>query len=401
MNTRKQLLLGALFLVALFILGYYTLFMTDFRLFGERVELVVRFPDGSGLRQGDAVHVAGLRRGRVESLAYDAQAPKDRWISAKLLMDQEIELREGFSIQITDATLLGGHVVKIDPGPPSAPRIDANQLLLGTVGSNAIAALGQVIDENREQIKGLVGDVREMVSSVRRGEGAVGKLLFDPELGQRVEEGVASARDALADAAELTRGVREGKGVVGRLFKDEELWARVEQISRDAETVSANAAKFSAQLESGPGVLPRLVNDGSWSEKVGTVVDDLASISAKLDRGEGTVAQLISSPELAERLRSVAEKLDSIVGKVDAGEGTLAKLVNDDSVYALVEQIVADLAVVADTVKRGEGSLGKLMMSDELYAAVMNAVGTVTGSLEEFREAAPITTFTSVLFAAF
>ena len=401
MNARKQLMLGGLFLVALSILGYYTLFMTDFRLFGERPELMVHFSDGRGLRQGDAVQVAGLHRGSVQRLVYDPSAASDRWISAVLRMDDRVDLREGFSIVIEDATLLGGHVIKIDPGPPGAPPVPANQILVGSVGVSALAELGSVIEENRDKIEAVVTGFSELIDSARAGKGAVGKLLNDPELAQKFEQGVTSARDMLADAAELTKDVRAGKGVVGRLFQDEEMWAKLQTISDDVKTLASNAAKFSEDLRTGQGVLPRLVSDTTWSDKVGAVVDDLGSIAHKLDRGEGTLAQLISSPEIADRLRSVAEKLASIVTKVDAGEGTLGKLLNDNSVYADVSQITKDLAVVADTLKRGEGSLGKLMMSDELYGAVMNAVGTVTGSLEEFREAAPITTFTSVLFAAF
>ena len=40
-------------------------------------------------------------------------------------------------------------------------------------------------------------------------------------------------------------------------------------------------------------------------------------------------------------------------------------------------------------------------MDDELYQELRRAMGTVTRTLEEFREAAPVTTFTNVLFGAF
>jgi hypothetical protein len=40
-------------------------------------------------------------------------------------------------------------------------------------------------------------------------------------------------------------------------------------------------------------------------------------------------------------------------------------------------------------------------MRDDLYIEVERALGLITRSLEEYREAAPITTMTSVLFSAF
>ena len=47
------------------------------------------------------------------------------------------------------------------------------------------------------------------------------------------------------------------------------------------------------------------------------------------------------------------------------------------------------------------GSIGKLVMADDLYISIQRAIATVTGALEEYREAAPITAFTSVLFSVF
>jgi phospholipid/cholesterol/gamma-HCH transport system substrate-binding protein len=110
---------------------------------------------------------------------------------------------------------------------------------------------------------------------------------------------------------------------------------------------------------------------------------------------------LIADDGIAKNVRSMVEKLDSLATKLEAGEGTLGKLLNDPAVYDQVRVVVDDLAAVTGALRRAEGSLGKLAMDDELYQEVLRAVGVVTRSLEEFREAAPITTFTSVLFGAF
>ena len=51
--------------------------------------------------------------------------------------------------------------------------------------------------------------------------------------------------------------------------------------------------------------------------------------------------------------------------------------------------------------RAGEGTLGAIVMNDELYQEVLRTVGLLTRSLEDYREAAPITSFTGVLFSAF
>ena len=55
MTTSRSFLLGLFFLAALGVLGYYTLFLTNFTLFKERPELVVHFSRTNGLREGDPV----------------------------------------------------------------------------------------------------------------------------------------------------------------------------------------------------------------------------------------------------------------------------------------------------------------------------------------------------------
>jgi len=51
-------------------------------------------------------------------------------------------------------------------------------------------------------------------------------------------------------------------------------------------------------------------------------------------------------------------------------------------------------------VRAGQGTLGKLFADEKLYDQLSLAVALLTRSLEDYREAAPITAFTSVLFAA-
>ena len=84
MNSQRQFALGLLFLVALVVLGYYTLFLTDMQLFKERFDKSVFFPAAGGLRKGDAVQVAGLRSGKVMGLSLDPNAPDDRRVTVIL-----------------------------------------------------------------------------------------------------------------------------------------------------------------------------------------------------------------------------------------------------------------------------------------------------------------------------
>jgi len=111
------------------VLSYYTLFLTDVPWFKEAHELVVHFDQAGGLRQGDSVLVAGIRQGRVMTLSYDPTAVLQRRVTVLLYLDQDVALREGFTIEIEDATLLGGKQVAIDPGPPEGREVPGDTTL--------------------------------------------------------------------------------------------------------------------------------------------------------------------------------------------------------------------------------------------------------------------------------
>ena len=59
------------------------------------------------------------------------------------------------------------------------------------------------------------------------------------------------------------------------------------------------------------------------------------------------------------------------------------------------------MAVITGAVRDGQGSIGRLVMDDEVYQQVKSALLIVQRALEEYREAAPVTAFTTVFFGAF
>lgn len=176
------------------LLGVYTLFLTDFSLFREQHTLVVHFSDAYGLRQGDSVLVTGIREGRVKNLVRDSAAPKERRVTATLLMDSAVGLREGFDIAIEDATVLGGKQISIDPALSKARRSTAGPLP-GRVKGGALDGLGRLIDSNSSSVAGFIEDLRQIVADAKAGKGTIGRLLHDDELSNEISAGVSrSAR---------------------------------------------------------------------------------------------------------------------------------------------------------------------------------------------------------------
>jgi len=367
-GSQRQLLLGVFFIVALSILAYYTLFLTDSHLFSEPILMTVYFEEANNLREGDQVQLLGAKIGRVKEVTPNISAEKSKRIKTVLSLEREVELLENSVISIQETSLLGGRNVMIDPGTfggPVLPPLEDGGYL-GVVQKNPIAAFGD----------------------------------FGAELSKLVAENRESIKGSLANLNVITEDLREGKGLLGKLVKDEQFVADARAVIGDARTFMANASEASAQLKNGQGLVGALLYDPVAKQKFTDTLDNLQKLSADLNGQDGVLGALIHDPALKER---VTRGIDSFVAfgeKLNQGEGTLPMLLSDKQTKEQVQTLIADLSSIVADVKGGKGTIGKLLADDGLYDDTKKAVGVLTRSLEDYREAAPITAFTSVLFAA-
>lgn len=404
MNSQRQFALGLLFLVALAVLGYYTLFLTDLQLFKERYDKRVFFPVAGGLRKGDAVLVAGLRSGKVLGLSFDPNAPDDRRVTVAIGLDEDVQFMRDYSIGIEDATVLGGTIVAIEPGTQQAGPHPAGEPLMGIVAGSPLESLNEVasvVTDNRDSIDAFIAnlesaseDISSITSRIEAGEGLIGRLVADDGLADQASTLIDSGAKTFENLDAITTGVVDGKGVVGKLFSDEDLSGQFSRLADNIEEISTDLAELSQGVTEGKGTIGKLLVEETLYEDASAAVESFRSVARKIDEGEGVLGQLVGDGELR-------DKVDLIVTRLADGEGTLGKLLTDDQLHEDVAATVASIREVADKVAAGEGTLGKLLSEDELYVELQRALRTVNRSLEEFREVAPITAFSNVLFGVF
>ncbi len=394
MTTSRSFLLGLFFLAALGVLGYYTFFLTGFSFFGKKPQLVVHFSRANGLREGDAVYVAGMRWGRVDKLTYDPTAPEARRVTVVATLNEPLELREGHTIAIEDATMLGGKNLSIDPGPAANPRIAAGTQLLGTVAPNPINALGDLVKESKANVQGALEDIAALTRGVREGKGPLGRLFRDEGMANDLTQLVGDSAKTIANLERISTDLVAGKGSAGRLLNDPGLYDELREATRHLTTLADNVNAVALQVQKGEGLAGRLFYDEQWAREFQDTIQNVNRITKKIESGDGTLARLVNDGTLV----ADAQK---IVSNIAEGKGSVGKAIMKDELYDNIKETTENLAVVTGTVRSGQGSLGRLVMDEELYVQVKAALGTVQRALEEYREAAPITTFTSIFFNAF
>jgi phospholipid/cholesterol/gamma-HCH transport system substrate-binding protein len=394
MPLRRTVLLGLLFLTALGVLAYYTLFLTDFTFFAKPAEMTVRFSESHGLREGDSVLVAGMRWGKVKRLTFNKGAENDRRISVTMTLNEPLELREGFAIRIEEATLLGGRNLTIDPGPASGAPVHMDQMLFGTVGKNPLDSLGGVVEESQKGLKEIIENLSQIMSGVRQGHGPAGRLFNDEELAQNIADTAKSAAHSLASIEKISGDLAAGRGTFGQLLASSELHDELLASTKRLKSTIDEMTLAVADVRGGKGLVPRLLNDERLANDFADTLAQVRSIVNKIDHGEGTLPTLLNDSTIAANLTKVTQT-------VADGQGSLGALLTKSDIYDNLKETTENLAVITAQVKAGQGSLGRLLMDDEIYQQIKTALQVVQRALEEYREAAPVTTFTAVLFGVF
>lgn len=365
-NARRDFVLGLVFFGAIALLLYYTIVLTGFS-FSDKVYLTAYFPNANGLKEGDAVLVAGRPTGTVREVVFHDDRPEDRRIGVRMEFTEAPTLHDGYFLRIAEFTVLGGRVVQIEPGAFSAPKIPAGAELVGTVEASALAQLNELIAENEDDVTAIIANLRTTSDDLASGKGVLGALIHDGEMRQSLDT-------ALQDTSALLADLRAGKGTLGALLTDEETKDRVLGIVDDA----------------------------------GDLVADLASIAQGARNGEGLLGALLNDPVLREEatnlvhnLDTTAERLNAVIADAIEGKGLLGTIIADEDVAADAKAFLDDLAEVTRRLKDGEGSLGRLLAEEQAYEELLMALKSLNGQLEDAREAQPITTFTQLLFGSF
>jgi len=143
--------------------------------------------------------------------------------------------------------------------------------------------------------------------------------------------------------------------------------------------------------------------EGRVVANVTDAADQIQQIVARVNAGKGVLGRLLSDDDaLYEDFAAGAASLRKISERLEKGEGPMGKLLSsEDTLYEDLSASVASLRQITSRIEEGKGVLGRLVEDDGLYTEIEGVVGEVRAAVDDFRETAPVTTFTSIFFGAF
>ena len=394
MTPQRHILLGLLFLTAIGILSYFTLFKTDFSLFEEKQSIVAYAEDARGLRAGSPVLYAGVRWGKVLGVEPSMERPRAERVRIDIILDKPIELYGDHTVTIESTSVLGGVQLGIDPGNKETGTVDPGRNLSAQSAPDVLASLGSLVDENREPIRETIAGMRNVVDTLQGRTGTFGKLLNDEDTANNLTKVIDAIKSTFDNVTAMTEELRGGQGTIGKLIYDDSLYQDIARFVRGLDDFSADARMLIKDAREGKGIIASLIYDQEIPDLVKSSLANIDSAAGKIDKGDGTIARLLNDGTIADDLQN------AILGFSNT-EGTIGKLLTNSEIYDNVRDFSADFADAAAAIRNQDGTLGELIHDDDLVDEMTSAVRILTGGLEETREAAPIATFLSTVFLGF
>ena len=367
---KKEMLVGAVFMLALCLTAFGTIAVSGLDLFSPKVSWNVRLTHLAGLQAGDDVRVLGHRMGVVRKITF---VEGQTLFKLRLVMDAETPIYSGYKITVNDASALGGKYLSIDPGKRGAPgpMPDVNNLSGRRAPVDIMSGIAEIVRE-----------LKEGVAAITQAKGTLGKIVMHDDLYTDIKELSGSLKT-------ISARIEKGQGTVGRLINEDDVYVQLKAIAE--------------KLNSGNGALAKLMNDES-----GVIVDDLRSaaasiksIAAKIDDGNGTIGKLVNDGKLYDNADLAFARASDIMQNVSDGKGTLGKLLTNGELYDNANAFARNASEATERVVDGKGTLGKLVNDPELYEKAKKLLGRAIDTIENARDSAPVSAVTSFIFGPF
>ncbi|MBF0387620.1 MAG: MCE family protein [Candidatus Omnitrophica bacterium] len=240
-----ELKVGAFVVLALVCLLGFVFAVSDFSFFEKGENYTAEFTYANGLKKGAPVRLAGVDAGHVKELLVFYNTTKLRTkVRVGLWLTRGMRIPADSKVMINQLGLLGEKYVEILPGSAQAflplgaelqgedpVAMESIMAMVGSIAGKLELTLAKVNNSlltagNSKALAEALQNLAAITTTVRRGEGSVGKLFSDEAVYQNLSL-------ALANIAVLTDKLNKGEGTIGKFLTDPGVYRNLDELSAD------------------------------------------------------------------------------------------------------------------------------------------------------------------------
>ncbi len=281
--------LGAIFV---FIAG--VIFLSESYIRDTELVLVVEFNHAGGIQEGDAVRVAGVKKGTVEKIELG-----DRNVRLTLKLQNDTILYEDAAFRIEAFGLMGEMMVSVSPGS-GGKRIDPKRVQHGTYSSG---------------LGGTMAEAGPLLEDLRRVIGRVEEVLDEERMIRPVEETIGNLKEISGDLEAILGG---DDGDLQR-----SLAAGVSSAERVDRLLARNEANIDTSLAAAKEASGRLVELVDKLDRSSTLLEGILS---GVERGEGTLGKLTKDDSLHTEIMETLDNMNRLIDDIRENPGRYLKI---------------------------------------------------------------------------
>ncbi len=279
---RKELIIGALVILALVILFFGINFLKGINLFKAANFYYAVYTDAAGLTQSAPVTINGYKIGLVREIHYDYTNPGH--VVVEFSVDRALKIPEGSTAKIS-ADLLGTASIVLDMNHSAAGFYAVGDTIPGETAKGMMDALS---DNLMPAVNAIVPKVDTLLTSLNA-------VVANPALTTSLNRLDQITLDLQASLTAL-RGTM----------------ANLQPIAKDVKSITANVDSITGDLAQVSGQLRNAPVD-SMINSLQATVDNLHALTNTLNDPNGTVGKLTADPALYNNLNAAAASLDSLL----------------------------------------------------------------------------------------
>ncbi len=248
-------------------------------------DLRMQVANAQGIRVGRPVQMAGIVVGQVKRLGLTP----DRRAEITLRIREGVTIPTGSRFATVTEGVLGDRFIAILPGPPEAPSIPPESVVVGTDPFT----LEQLFD----RIAGVARRAEETLTSINR-------LVSDPDLGRGIGETVRNARDATAVMRQAAENVERMTRALDRSVGSE-----VPVIARELRSMATDLAGTAREIRR---MVQDVAADGQTSKQIRETIGAVQRAAQRIDKMAEALSGVINEQQVRSVKASLAEAQSAI-----------------------------------------------------------------------------------------
>ncbi|MGC9454543.1 MAG: MlaD family protein [Phycisphaerae bacterium] len=329
----RNIAVGLTVLVALAMLaGMVLIFAGLPQLFQRGYEIKLVSDSTHEIREGDSVHVSGMRAGRIVEVGFTDPADPTAGVTIVARIDGDIRIPSNAKAVVFTRGFVGSPYVALVPeGPqpedqPFLPTHPTPTLQIEHRGTGLLPGeLGPALEglaKLTENLNELIAPEEAPTTAAADGEGPATEPAPTPSGVKGTIEKLNRTLDALyvvLGDVENQRNIQDSLANIRQAAQAAtEAMNSMEDFAVEAQKAAAGAADTLSEVREATGEARQRMGDVAdklieSSERISTLMSTVNRIALKIESGDGTAGRLVSDPELYNNLLDATREMSRLM----------------------------------------------------------------------------------------